>query len=1007
MATTTIPQPAAPAAAPDARTDVFISYSRKDREFVATRLVPLLAEHGKDVWLDLEDIPPADEWRERVRTGVESANALLFVISPDSAASTVCRHELALAEEMNKRLVPVVHRDPAGAAVPEALERRNWIWLRDEDDVAAGAALVIEALETDLEWRDAHTRLAMRTHEWLVHERDGSFLLRGSDLRAAEDWLEAQTGHRETPTSDQTAYILAGRRAATRRQRTVLAGVATALVVAVVLAIVALAQRHTALDREKTARSRELAASALAVLPRDPELSVLLAAQGARIKPTAESEEALRRSLGTSYIHATLHHRGPVESASFDAAGDRVATASLDGTAAVWDVASGRQLRRVRGPGQLWGAALDPTGARLATTAADGLVELWDMASGRRIAAETGHSGNAHGPVFSPDGRVLVTEGSDGTARLWDGRTGRPLHTLAGTAGIVFNAAFDGSGRRVVTSGQDGTARVWSVASGRELVRVGFRSGWANRVAFSPDGRLIAAAGDDGTARVWDARTGAAVAVLLGHTAAVRSVAFSPDSRRVATAGNDQTAIVWDARSGRRLAIMRGDEQTVTRATFDPTGRLVATVSDDGSARLWDAATGAPVAQLLGHGDAVGGGTFSRDGRYLLTSSDDGTARLWRLPDTTGTVLRGDGTAIAGVAYSPRGNAVAAWSGNSGAWIWNAAGGRLMRRLTGGFLVRAAAFTPDGRRLVAATADTHGAPLHVWDVKSGRVVVGRPGPMLVETSISLSADGRRAATAAFGPNVADVWDTVTGRRLAELRGHRADVRSATLSPDGREVITTSLDGTVRAWAVAGARPLGVLRNGAGVLSPHAAFSPDGRWAVVTSGEGPVPVWNLHSPRPARWLRPHGVAAQEDVDVAVSRHGLVAVADRDSGGVVRIFDPRTGAVVAQLTGNRDEVRAVAFSPDGRWLATAGLDQLGRVFDVATGRMVAELRGAGGALTSVAFAGDGRHVILGSQDGTARVYDCAQCAGLPGLLREAHDFVGVGRTLTAAERRRYLH
>jgi TIR domain len=102
-----------PADTAPARPDVFVSYSRRHKRFVEGTLVPALAAHGKEVWIDLEDSPPAADWRAQVLAGVAAANAVVLVISPDSLASPVCGEELARAVELNnKRLIPVVRRDP-------------------------------------------------------------------------------------------------------------------------------------------------------------------------------------------------------------------------------------------------------------------------------------------------------------------------------------------------------------------------------------------------------------------------------------------------------------------------------------------------------------------------------------------------------------------------------------------------------------------------------------------------------------------------------------------------------------------------------------------------------------------------------------------------------------------------------------------------------------------------------------------------------------------------------
>src|SRR5687768_359354 len=113
--------------------DVFISYSRKDQEF-ARRLHGALTAQGHDVWVDWEDIPLTAEWLKEIYRGIEEAGAFVFVISPDSLASEVCRQEVDYALANNKRIIPVVRREVDYKHVPHVLSRHNWIFFRDGDD---------------------------------------------------------------------------------------------------------------------------------------------------------------------------------------------------------------------------------------------------------------------------------------------------------------------------------------------------------------------------------------------------------------------------------------------------------------------------------------------------------------------------------------------------------------------------------------------------------------------------------------------------------------------------------------------------------------------------------------------------------------------------------------------------------------------------------------------------------------------------------------------------------
>ncbi len=135
---------------------VFISYSRQDKDFVA-RLHEALSAREYDVWVDWQDIPPVAEWFEEIREGVGKADGFIYVISPDSAESDVCTRELEHAASLQKRIVPLVRRDPSGADVPEAAASLNWIFLRDGDDFDAGLEQLVGAIEKDLDHvRTAH-----------------------------------------------------------------------------------------------------------------------------------------------------------------------------------------------------------------------------------------------------------------------------------------------------------------------------------------------------------------------------------------------------------------------------------------------------------------------------------------------------------------------------------------------------------------------------------------------------------------------------------------------------------------------------------------------------------------------------------------------------------------------------------------------------------------------------------------------------------------------------------
>jgi TIR domain len=199
--------------------DVFVSYSRRDSEFVR-RLASSITERGKEIWVDTEGIADGEVFPEAIKRAIEQSDAFLFVITPVSVASAYCEHEVEYARELQKRIVPVL-RDPVGdEQLPAEIHDRNWIPFTEADEFDTSLGRLVTALDTDLEAAKAHTRWLVKALEWDGEGREGSFLLRGSELKAAEAWLAASPEDADpAATPLQREYLLASRESAARRPR--------------------------------------------------------------------------------------------------------------------------------------------------------------------------------------------------------------------------------------------------------------------------------------------------------------------------------------------------------------------------------------------------------------------------------------------------------------------------------------------------------------------------------------------------------------------------------------------------------------------------------------------------------------------------------------------------------------------------------------------------------------------------------------------------------------------
>ena len=300
-------------------------------------------------------------------------------------------------------------------------------------------------------------------------------------------------------------------------------------------------------------------------------------------------------------------------------------------------------------------ASFSTDGQRVLTASDDGTARVWDVASGDAIAVLEAPDSSVRSASFSPDGQQVVTLSFfSGTVRVWDVATQDAIAVLEGHADGVIRAAFSNDGQRVVTASWDRTARVWDVASGNAIaVLEGYADG-VTSATFSTDGERVVTASDDGTARVWDVATQDTIAVLEGHTGFVWSAAFSPDGQRVVTASKDGTARVWDVARENAIAVLEGHTDGVSSAVFSTDGQRVMTASDDGTVRVWDVASGNAIAVLEGHADGVTSAAFSPDGERVMTASYDGTARVWDVKGRQLAIYKGSRA-----AFSPNGQRVA------------------------------------------------------------------------------------------------------------------------------------------------------------------------------------------------------------------------------------------------------------------------------------------------------------------------------------------------------------
>lgn len=185
---------------------VFISYSRKDKSFVE-QLSEALTQLKRDIWVDWNNIPPTAKWLQEIYEGIEAADNFVFVISPDSISSEVCKMEIDHATQHNKRFIPLIFREVKASKLPDPIATHNWIDFRLVSDFQKSFDKLLSAIDTDLEYVRTHTQILLKAQEWSTYGKDRSYLLTGSELSLAEQWLLRSTDKQPQPTPLQQEFI--------------------------------------------------------------------------------------------------------------------------------------------------------------------------------------------------------------------------------------------------------------------------------------------------------------------------------------------------------------------------------------------------------------------------------------------------------------------------------------------------------------------------------------------------------------------------------------------------------------------------------------------------------------------------------------------------------------------------------------------------------------------------------------------------------------------------------
>jgi RNA polymerase sigma factor (sigma-70 family) len=571
------------------------------------------------------------------------------------------------------------------------------------------------------------------------------------------------------------------------------------------------------------------------------------------------------------------------------------------------------------------------------------------------------HGGQIHAVACSPDGKTIASGGLGGLIRLWEAASGKPIGTLRGHRIHVFSLIFSADSQQLVSAGIDtpdhlgaGSVILWNVATKQPIFTVDHLGG-VRCAALSADGRKIAMSCDDGTLLLLDAKTGKELHNLnkqqrlmnadavtgqkqlklsdAGHT---RSLAFSPDGKVLASAQDgagfdgDGSICLWELTSGKKLRTLQGHKGMILSVSFSPDGKQLASGGLHGTVMLWDVQTAKLLRTFRNAEDWIQGVTFAPNGQTLVAGSTDGRILMWDVPSGKERFQFEEHTAgFVGLALSPDGRKVATGSADQTIRLWNSDTGLHVATLRGHEkAVYTVEFARDGKHLLSAGGDGSVRLWNVADNREERRLIA-PGESWNSRAV-FSPSGKLLATGEV--KLIRIWDSVTKKEIRQLKGHEGYVTALAWSPDEKLLVSTAHsfhepnkpneDWTVRLWDVASGAQ---LQRFPLLYAEQPAFRPDGR-VVVCLAQGQMHYWEVFSGRPGP-----GPSSKDLMAFAYSPDGRW-LATAHTGGTILVREQETEKEILRFDAGPAGVYKLVWSSDGKTLISANLDLTALIWDL---------------------------------------------------------------------------
>ncbi len=939
---------------------LFVSYSRKD-SIAARKLIEEFKSMDQDVWVDWEAIPPAVDWLEQIFRGIEAADAFIFMISPDSITSEVCKVEVNRAVLNNKRIIPIVLRDVNPRDTQEEIRRLNWTYIRDTDNLEEGLAKVRTAIELDLDWLEEHRRLQVRALEW-HRKKDPSLLLRGRDLRNARHMLQTFTSKDPTPTELQLKYIDFSQR--TQRTQTIMIAL-TVVTLIVMIALTLFAQNQSniaqqqrgiaegkateannnkiraeqnamtslananiastqraiaseneklAEDAKQLAEAQRSAARAQIYQGRTGELytSTLLAIDSWRKSSSPEAEEILRHNINLLPIPVTqISQNGSINVLALNPNGDTFLSVSADGSVCVRHVTDGKEIFCETYPTAVNDAIFVRDGASIAIAEQSGVVHVLDAESGELERDIEGRSA-PRDLDSARKGQTLAIGKQDGNITILDiNEPDNQADNFFLSGGNLAMIDFSPNGQWLAAGSQRGNTAIWNLNTKQSPFNVGHKAA-VLALQFSPSNRFLLSGGADNSAIGFDIQL-KDEAFWLPHLDWVTDIEFpSGESGWFVTASDDTRIKVWDLATAQERLTMFQDGP-VKDATISADKKWIAATGDDRTVRVWSAYSGVEMYQipLKAQGTTV---AFSNDDQYLISGDADGHLDLWDISGLTSPLGYTEMSKLALISkFTPTGNQLIVSDSNQ-VWALNQPNvTQLAASLPASPIfdppqgnIRDIVISPDSQSMAVST---DGGEYYVQNLQSRRFERVIPSGGADASALAYSSDGSLLITGS-NDGTLGIWDINNGEGTANKTNVGTAIYSLATSPAN---VAVGLADKILLYDSNATEKTGELQ--APGENRYLVFNADGSMLTAVNSAGQIQTWKMENGE-FKALDP--VIKEPAYSIALNPTGdLLALAAANN---VYLIDTLHSREVSRIP-HKGIVYNVSFSPDGKTLATA--------------------------------------------------------------------------------------